>query len=351
MKEILIGNRTVGNSHPPLIVAELSANHNGSLERALTLCDSAKEAGCEAIKLQTYTPDDLTLDIHEGDFMIKDPDSLWSGRTYYELYQEAALPLEWHKPIFEHCKKLGLLAFSTPFTPERVEFLESFDVPCYKVASLEMTHHEMIRAIAQTKKPLILSTGTQPIDEIERAVECFYGSGGEDLILLRCCAAYPAPIESLNLNTLPDMAKRFGCLVGLSDHSYGTVAATASTALGAVLIEKHFTLSREDGGPDAAFSLEPHEMKELVSSTHQAWSALGKVTYELSPKEETTAKFKRALRFVRDIQAGESISEKDIKPLRPGGGIAPYRAEEVVGKKARRSIEKGEPVTLNHVES
>lgn len=349
MQEITIGSRKIGLNQPPYIVAELSGNHRGSYERLVQLVDAAHEAGAHAVKLQTYTPDTITLDIHTKEFMIDDPKSLWAGRTLYDLYQEAHTPWEWHEPIFAHCKKLGLTVFSTPFDETAVDFLEGLDVPCYKIASLEIVDLPLIRKAAKTGKPLILSTGAATIEEIQEAVEAAQSAGCKELVLLKCTAAYPAEPEDMNLRTIPDMMKRFSVLAGLSDHSLGLGVPVASVAMGACLIEKHLTLDRSEGGVDSAFSLEPAELKELVIESKRAWQALGKITYEPLPSEKGTWLNRPSLYFIEDLSAGTLIEEKHLRSLRPGKGLPPKEMGKLLGKKLLKEVKRGTPAHFNDI--
>jgi pseudaminic acid synthase len=344
-EEIIIGQHLLGPHVRPFIVAELSGNHNGSLKRALQLVEEAHKAGVQAIKLQTYTADTMTLNINKGHFFIEDKNSLWKGRTLYDLYQEAHTPWEWHAPIFEKARSLGLAAFSTPFDATSIDFLETLDVPCYKIASLEIVDHALIAKAASTKKPLIISTGGATEEEIKEAVLVAKNAGCRQLVLLKCTSAYPAPPESMNLKTIPDMQSKFGCLVGLSDHSLGVGAAVASIPLGACLIEKHITLSRDEDGVDAKFSLEPHEFKMLVEETIQAWKAQGKVFYGIDAAEQGTLLFRRSLYFVRDIKKGQLITQDDIRAIRPGDGLAPKHLATLIGKRAAVDISLGTPTS------
>lgn len=341
---IKIGEHIVGRDQPPFIVAEMSANHNGSLERALKLVDEIKKAGAHAIKLQTYTPDTMTLDISDREFVIKDKTSLWVGQTLYNLYKEAHTPWEWHKPIIERCKKLNLPVFSTPFDVTAVDFLETFDVPCYKIASLEITDHPLIQRAARTGKPVIISTGASTIEEIREAIEAAKKAGCKQLILLKCTSSYPADACDVNLKTIPYLAEEFHLPVGLSDHTLGIGSSIASVALGSVLIEKHVTLSRTDGGFDAPFSLEPHELKMLVYESKRAWESLGSVQCGPLPSEQSSLKLRRSLYFVKDIKAGDIITSGHIRAIRPGLGLPPKEIEKVLGKKMKTSAKRGEPV-------
>lgn len=340
-----IGHRWVGKGHRPFIIAEMSGNHNQSLERALAIVEAAAAAGADAVKLQTYTADTMTLDIHEGDFFIEDPNSLWKGQSLYRLYQEAYTPWEWHEPIFRRCRELGLLAFSTPFDESAVDFLESLDVPAYKIASFENTDLVLIRKAAATGKPLIISTGMATAAELDEAVRAAREAGAKHIVLLKCTSTYPASPENSNLATIPHMESLFGCQVGLSDHTMGVGVAVAAVALGATVIEKHFTLSRADGGVDAAFSMEPEEFRRLVEETKRAWQALGRVHYGPTEAEKPSLKHRRSLYVSRDIKAGEPFTRDNVKAIRPGLGLPTKYLEAVLGKTAKRDVKKGTPVT------
>lgn len=345
MCTIAIANIKIGKEHPPFIVAEISANHNQSLERALEIVHAAKAAGAHAIKLQTYTADTITMDVPRSEFLISDPKSLWFGKTLYALYQEAYTPWDWHKPIFERCRELGLIAFSTPFDESSIDFLEELDVPCYKIASLEITYIDLIRKAAATGKPLIISTGTASLAEIDDAVRAARQSGCQDIILLKCTSAYPASAEASNLLTLPHLAESFGTLVGLSDHTPGIGVALASIPLGATLIEKHFTLARADGGLDAAFSLEPPELSALVKESANAWRALGKISYGPTESEKTTFQHRRSLYFSTNSPAGKVIKPEDIRIIRPGLGLASKEYEHIIGLELKHAVQRGDPVS------
>ncbi len=345
MKKNWFKNAFVSGLYPPFIVAEMSGNHNQSLERALQIVDAAAKAGVHAVKLQTYTPDTMTLDVADGDFLIVDGDSLWAGKNLYALYKEAYTPWEWHEPIFERCRELGLMAFSTPFDETAVDFLEKLDVPCYKIASFEVTDLPLIRKVASTGKPMIISTGMASVAEIDEAVRTAKEAGCSDIILLKCTSSYPASPADSNLMTIPHLKQLFGCPVGLSDHTLGIGVAVASVALGAVLIEKHFTLSRADGGVDAAFSLEPEEMRMLVEETKRAWQALGTVRYGPTETEKKSLKFRRSLYIVKDLKAGDVLSPENIRIIRPGYGLSPKYYEVVLGRRVREDVRKGTPLS------
>lgn len=344
MKTVNIGGSVLGGKHPPFIVAEMSGNHNQSLERALQIVEATARTGAHAIKLQTYTADTMTLDAKEGDFFIDDEESLWQGRSLYDLYQEAYTPWEWHEPIFKRCRELGLMAFSTPFDETAVGFLETLDVPCYKIASFENTDLPLIRKVASTGKPMIISTGMASVAEIDETVRVAREAGCKDLILLKCTSSYPASPEDSNLLTIPHMEKLFDCPVGLSDHTIGIGAAVASVALGACLIEKHFTLSRADGGVDAAFSMEPEEMRQLVIESEQAWQALGQISYSPGEQESKSLKFRRSLYVAQDMAAGEVLTPENLRIVRPGYGLEPKYYDVFLGKKVNQAVKKGTPL-------
>ncbi len=317
MDQIIINHKKIGVNHPPLIIAEMSGNHHHSLERALQIVEAAAKAGAHAVKLQTYTADTMTLDLEEGDFSIRDVDSLWKGYTLYRLYQEAYTPWEWHKPIFERCQNLGLLAFSSPFDESAVDFLELLNVPCYKIASFENTDLPLIRKAAKTGKPLIVSTGMATLTELDETVRAIREAGCKDLILLQCTSSYPASPQDSNILTIPHLKEAFRCQVGLSDHTLGIGVAAASVALGATVIEKHFTLSRSEGGVDSAFSLEPEEMKQLVTETNRAWQALGKITYGPTSAENNSLKLRRSLYITKDLKKGDTLAKDNVRIIRP----------------------------------
>lgn len=344
-----IAQRPIGPNAPPFVIAEMSGNHNQSLERALAIVDAAAATGAHALKIQTYTPDTMTIDSKEGEFFIADPNSLWQGKSLYQLYQEAYTPWEWHAPIFERAKSHSMLAFSTPFDETAVDFLETLDVPCYKIASFEMTDLPLVRKAAATGKPLIISTGMASLAEIDETVKAARAAGCRDLVLLKCTSTYPATPENTHLRTIPVMRQTFGCEVGLSDHTMGVGASIAAVALGATVIEKHFTLARADGGVDSAFSLEPAEMKLLVSETERAWQAMGEVRWGGSAAEEKSRVFRRSLYVVADIKAGEAFTTKNVRAIRPGLGLPPGYLERVLGKPARHDLAKGTPLTWDEL--
>ncbi|WP_020675717.1 pseudaminic acid synthase [Geopsychrobacter electrodiphilus] len=345
MSNMKIGNRRIGTEHPPFIIAEMSGNHNNSLERALEIVEAAAKSGAHALKLQTYTADTMTLDIAEGEFFIEDPNSLWQGRTLYDLYQEAHTPWEWHKPIFDRCKELGIICFSTPFDATSVDFLEGLDVPCYKIASFENTDIPLIRKVAATGKPMIISTGMATIAELDETVRAVREAGCKDLILLKCTSTYPATPENTNLLTIPHMRDLFGCEVGLSDHTMGIGGAVAAVALGASVIEKHFTLRRADGGVDSTFSLEPQEIEALVIESERAWQSLGQISYGPTEKEKNSLVFRRSLYVVRDMMEGEFFTLENMRCIRPGLGLSPKVFDTLLGKRIKKSVKKGTPVS------
>ncbi|WP_434133636.1 pseudaminic acid synthase [Sporomusa sphaeroides] len=344
-REFFIGNRKIGRNAQPFIIAEMSGNHNQSLERALTIVDAAAKTGAHALKLQTYTADTITMDVDRDEFHIADANSLWKGQSLYKLYQEAATPWEWHEAIFSRCKELGMICFSTPFDATAVDFLEKLNVPCYKIASFENIDLPLIRKAASTGKPLIISSGMATIAELDEAISTARQAGCNDLVLLKCTSSYPASPENSNLNTIPHMRELFNCEVGISDHTLGLGVAVASVAVGAAVIEKHFTLSRAEGGVDSAFSLEPEEMKLLVTETERAWQALGKISYGPTEKEKASLQFRRSLYVTKDIKAGEILTEENIRSIRPGLGLPPKYYDVVLGKRAERDIKRGTPLS------
>ncbi len=349
MNQIKIANIAVGPNQKPFIIAEMSGNHNKSLERALEIVEAAAKAGAHALKIQTYTPDTMTLNIKTGDFLIQDEKSIWNGRNLYELYEQAYTPWEWHKPIFERCKDLGIIGFSTPFDSTSVDFLESLDVPCYKIASFENIDIPLIRQVANTGKPIIMSTGMANLAELDEMVRTAKENGCKDIILLKCTSTYPASPDNTNIVTIPHMKDLFGCQIGLSDHTMGIGVAVASVALGATVIEKHFTLNREEGGVDASFSLEPLELKELVTETERAWQALGRVSYGPTEKERASIQFRRSIYVVKDVLEGEVFTEENTRSIRPGLGLPPKYFDVVIGKKATRDIAKGTPLNWDMI--
>ena len=346
-----IGHWPVGKESPPFIIAEMSGNHNGSLGRALEIVDAIAASGAHALKLQTYTAATMTLDLREREFFISDDRSPWKGTTLYELYEQAHTPWEWHAAIFERARKQGLAAFSTPFDSTAVEFLESLDVPAFKIASFENTDLPLIRRAAQTGKPLIISTGMATLGEIEEAVATARECGCSQLVLLKCTSSYPASPASSNLATIPHLQNVFGCDVGLSDHTLGIGAAVASVALGATVIEKHVTLSRAEGGVDAAFSLEPHELRQLVTETHAAWEALGTLSTGPSEEERPSLVFRRSLYICEDLAAGDMLTERNLRAIRPGYGLPPKFVGTLLGKRVSRAVKKGTPMSWELVGS
>ncbi len=335
----------VGSQTPPMIIAELSGNHGQSLGRALAIVDAAAAAGAHALKLQTYTPETMTLDIDSDAFRITDPQSLWCGRSLYELYGEASTPWEWHDAIMRRARQRGMIAFSTPFDESAVDFLESLDVPCYKIASFEITDMGLLQRVAKTRKPVILSTGLATLCEIDDAVGTLRSAGCTSLVLLKCTSSYPASPEDSNIATLPALAQHFGCGVGLSDHTLGLGVAVASVALGASVIEKHFTISRTYGGPDSAFSAEPAELAQLVEETRRAWLALGRVRYGPTASETASLKYRRSLYIVRDLNEGDVVQRGDVRAIRPGYGLAPAQIDSVIGMRLTRRAKLGTPVS------
>ncbi len=345
MQQIAIGNHRIGPGQRPFVVAEMSGNHNQSLERALKIVDAAAAAGADAVKLQTATPDGLTLDIQEGEFVISDENSLWHGRSLYELYQEACTPWEWHRPIMERCAEHGMVCFSTPFEERAVDFLEELDVPCFKIASFENTDLPLIRKVAATGKPMIISTGMATAADLDETVRTAREAGCKDLLLLKCTSTYPATPEQTNLLTIPHLRELFGCQVGLSDHTMGIGVSVAAISLGATFIEKHFTLSRADGGVDAEFSMEPDELRALVTEAERARQALGQVSYGPSEAEKKSLTFRRSLYFCEDLAAGETIDGTRMRIIRPGYGLAPKYYDILQGKRVSRDVKRGTPVT------
>lgn len=344
MKTIKIGDRTIGSAHKPFIIAEMSGNHNQSLERAFAIVDAAAEAGADAIKLQTYTADTITM---KGAYTINDPNSLWNGKELHDLYKEAYTPWEWHKPIMDRAKEKGLITFSSPFDETAVDFLESLNVPAYKIASFENTHHPLIRKVARTGKPVIISTGVSSVSDIDETVRLLRNEGCEDFVLLKCTSTYPASPENTNLFTIPHLAQLYNCIVGLSDHTMGVGVSVASVALGARIIEKHFTLRRADGGVDSAFSLEPEELKALVQESERAFQALGTIKYGVQEAEKGSMFFKRSIYVSENIKAGEPFSEQNIRVIRPGDGLAPKFYFGLLGRKAKRDFQKGKPLSFD----
>lgn len=340
-----IADRSIGRNHAPFIIAEMSGNHNQSLARALAIVDAAAKSGAHALKLQTYTPDTMTLDLDVREFHIADPNSLWTGTSLYKLYGEAYTPWEWHKPIFDRAHELGIIAFSTPFDDTAVDFLESLNAPCYKIASFENTDLSLIRRVAATGKPLIISTGMATVAELDETVRAARAAGCRDLVLLKCTSTYPATPENTNILTIPHMRELFGCEAGLSDHTMGLGVAVASVALGASVIEKHFTLDRAEGGVDSTFSMEPDEMAQLVRETERAWQALGQVSYGPTDAEKKSLQFRRSLYIVQDLQAGDMLTSENVRAIRPGYGMPTKYLERMLGKVVKQDVKKGTPLT------
>lgn len=340
---INIAGRSIATDMPPYIIAELSANHNGRLETALKIIEEAKKAGADAIKLQTYTADTITLNCDSEEFQIHG--GLWYGKTLYQLYKEAHMPWEWHKPLFEHARKNEITIFSSPFDNTAVDLLEDLNAPAYKIASFEAVDLPLIKYVASTGKPMIISTGMADAEEIQEAVEAAREGGCKELAILHCVSGYPAPAEDYNLRTIPDMIQRFGLVTGLSDHTLDNTTAIASVVLGASIIEKHFTLDRSGGGPDDSFSLEPAELAALCRDSKTAWAALGEISYARKSSEQSNAQFRRSLYFVKDMKAGDVITEDCVRSVRPGYGLAPKYLDEVIGKVVGCEVSANTPVT------
>ncbi len=342
---IKIGNREIGKHAKPFIIAEMSGNHNQSLERALHLVDLAAEAGVDALKLQTYTPDTITLDVHTGEFFIRDDKNLWKGNSLYDLYKEAYTPWEWHGAIFNRAKEHGLLAFSSPFDETAVDFLETLNVPAYKIASFENVDIPLIRKVAQTGKPIIISTGMATAAELDEAVHAARAEGNHQIVLLKCTSTYPATPANSNLATIPHMRELFGTEIGLSDHTMGVGVSVVAVTLGATVIEKHFTTSRADGGVDAAFSMEPHELKILVEETERAWQSLGQIQYGPTDAERDSTKFRRSLYIGEDLRAGDQLTKENLRNVRPGLGLPTKYYDLVIGKSIKQDVKKGTPLS------
>ncbi|HED33997.1 MAG TPA: pseudaminic acid synthase [Gammaproteobacteria bacterium] len=344
-KEIAIAGRKIGNNYAPYIIAEMSANHNQDINRAFETIKMARAMGADAVKIQSYTADTITIDCDNNDFKIEG--GLWDGYNLYQLYEWAQTPFEWHKPIFDYARKIGITLFSTPFDETAVDLLEDLNAPAYKIASFEAIDLPLIKYVAQTGKPMIISTGMANIQEIEEAVSVARESGCEQLVLLHCISSYPAPVEQSNLRTIPDLAEKFSVVSGLSDHTLGTTVSVASIALGASVIEKHVTLSRNDKGPDSEFSLEPEELKQLCANTNTAWSALGKAGYERKPAEEENLKFRRSIYIVEDMKKGDVFTTQNIRRIRPGFGLPPKYYRELLGKQVSEDVQRGTPLAIN----
>ena len=340
-----ISGREVGVGSAPLVIAEMSGNHNQSLERALEIVDAAAQSGAHALKIQTYTAETMTIDIREREFFISDEKSLWKGESLFDLYKKAYTPWEWHEAIFDRAKKQKMLAFSTPFDRTAVDFLENLNVPCYKIASFENTDLPLIRYVAATGKPMIISTGMATFAELDETVDAARSAGCNDLVLLKCTSTYPSTPDDSNILTIPEMRSRYGCEIGISDHTMGIGVSVAAVALGATVIEKHFTLQRSDGGVDSAFSMEPQEMAQLVIETERAWQSMGKVQHGPTEKEKASLVFRRSLYVVADVKAGEKLTSVNVRAIRPGNGIAPKFYDEVIGKTAKRDIARGTPLS------
>lgn len=348
MSSFSLGRKEIGPDHPPFIIAEMSGNHNGNLGRAFEIMEAAKNAGADAVKLQTYTADTITIDHDSAEFKIQG--GLWDGRTLYELYQEAHTPWEWQEALFKRGRELDLIVFSSPFDETAIDFLETLGCPAYKIASFELVDVPLIQHAAKTTKPLIMSTGMANLAEIGEAVKVAREAGANQIILLHCVSGYPVPEEEADLRTIPDLSLRFGLQVGLSDHTLGTSVAVAAVAMGATIIEKHFTLRRADGGPDSAFSLEPHELKKMVKECHTAWAALGKAGYDLKPSEAKNLTFRRSLYAVENIPAGTILTRQNIRSIRPGYGLSPRYLPLILGGRARCRIARGTPLSFELIE-
>jgi len=340
-----IGGVTISDENKPFIIAEMSGNHNQSLDRALEIVDAAAAAGAHGLKIQTYTADTMTIPHDKGLFYIDDPKSLWHGKTLHELYKIAYTPWEWHKPIFERARQKGMIPFSTPFDHTSVDFLEELGVSLYKIASFENKDWPLLKKVAQTGKPVIMSTGASTVESISESVKILRENGCKNLVLLKCTSTYPASANNTNLLTIPHMRQLFNCFTGLSDHTGGIGAAIASVALGSRVIEKHFTLNRKDGGVDSAFSIEPSELESLVIESERAWQALGQISYDVLKEENASLRFKRSIYVVKDIQAGEVYTNENIRIIRPGDGLEPKYFDRVIGKKAKSDLSRGTPLT------
>jgi N-acetylneuraminate synthase len=349
MNSLKIDGRLIGPSYPPYIIAELSANHNGDINRAFQIMEAAKKAGADAIKLQTYTHDTITMDCDSEEFQIHG--GLWDGQSLYELYKGAHMPWDWHKPLFEKAKKLGITIFSSPFDNTAIELLEELNAPAYKIASFELVDHALIKRAAQTGKPLIMSTGMANKLEIEEAIEVARKNGCDDLVVLHCVSGYPAPSDQYNLSTIRDISQSFGVLTGLSDHTINNATAVAGVVLGACVVEKHVTLDRSGGGVDDSFSLEPNELADLCRDAKIAWQSVGRVNYEVTEAEKGNIKFRRSLYVVRDVAEGELFTSSNVKSIRPGYGLSPRHFDDCLGKKASRAISRGTALTFDLIQS
>jgi pseudaminic acid synthase len=343
MPNISINSRKIGTDAPPYVIAEMSANHNGSIERAFKIIEAAKLAGADAVKLQTYRPDTITLNCDTEDFRIQG--GLWDGHTLYNLYQEAHMPWEWHAPLFAQARKLGITIFSTPFDNTSVDLLEDLNAPAYKIASFEAVDPSLIKYVAKTGKPMIISTGMANADEIQEAIAAAREGGCKELAILHCVSGYPAPAADYNLRTIPDMIQRFGLVTGLSDHTLDNTTAITSVSMGASIIEKHFTLDRKGGGPDDSFSVEPTELADLCRDTNTVWQALGQVEYGLKPSEQMSVKFRRSLYIVSDLKAGDVLSLENVRSIRPGFGLAPKYLDIILGKVVYQDVKRGTPLS------
>jgi N-acetylneuraminate synthase len=351
MNSFKIGAHRIGKNQTPFIIAEMSGNHNQSLERALKMVKAAANAGAHALKLQTYTADTITINHRGGLFEIDSTDSLWYGKNLYELYQEAHTPWEWHKEIFDYAKSLGMLAFSSPFDETAVDFLEELDVPAYKIASFESNHFPLLKKVAQTGKPILISSGTSKLNDLYESIQYLKANGAKDIVIFKCTSTYPATPENTNLRTIPVLQSIFSdCVIGLSDHTLGIGASVAAVALGARVIEKHFTLSRADGGVDSAFSLEPSELKSLVEESERAYLAMGAVQLDTQKSEEKSLQFKRSIYVVNDMKSGELFTKENVRVIRPGDGMEPKHYLEVLGKKAMQDLPKGSPLEWANIQ-
>lgn len=346
---IEISGRAIGTAHFPYIIAEMSANHNGNIETAFKIIEAAKQAGADAVKLQTYRPDTITLDCDSEDFQIHG--GLWDGRTLYELYEEAHMPWDWHAPLFEHARKHSITIFSSPFDNTAVDLLEDLNAPAYKIASFEAVDIPLIKYVASTGKPMIISTGMADAEEIQEAIDAARSGGCKELAILHCVSGYPAPAEEYNLRTIPDMIRRFGLVTGLSDHTLDNTTAITSVAMGASIIEKHFTLDRSGGGPDDSFSLEPNELAALCRDSRTAWMAMGRIDYGRKSSEQGNVKFRRSLYFVKDLQAGDVITSDAIRSVRPGFGLAPKHHDSLIGTRVIADVFKNQPIKPSDLES